>query len=126
MTKVGKPQPQPVKKETKWYLPALREEVRAWPKDVREEVGRQLGKVEYGGKPTDFKPMKTIGAGVNEIRHSDDVGQYRLIYIAKFKEAVYVLHVITLKKTQQTSKHDIDIASKRYKALIAERKRLRL
>jgi phage-related protein len=120
------PETEPERKETRWYLPSLREEVRGWPKDVREEVGRQLNRVEYGGDPFDFKPMKTIGAGVNEIRHSDDGDQYRLIYVAKFREAIYVLHVITKKKTQQTSQHDIDLAKKRYKMLIAERKRLGL
>jgi phage-related protein len=126
MNEQGSPKTEVEKKETKWYLPALLEEVRAWPKDVREEVGRQLNKVEYGGEPFDFKPMKTIGPGVNEIRHADDGDQYRLIYVAKFKEAIYVLHVITKKKTQQTSQHDIDLARKRYKMLIAERKQLGL
>ena len=120
------PQTEPDRKETRWYLPSLREEVQAWPKDVREEVGRQLNRVEYGGEPFDFKPMKTIGLGVNEIRHSAEGDQYRLIYIAKFREAIYVLHVITRKNTQQTSQHDIDLAKKRYKKLIAERRKLGL
>lgn len=111
------------KKDTKWYTDALLDEVRAWPKDVREEVGRQLNKVEYGGTPTDFKSMQTIGPGVNEIRHSDDGDKYRLIYIAKFPEAVYVLHVITKKKTQKTPQRDIDLAKKRLKELIAQRKK---
>ena len=59
----------------------------------------------------------------NEIRVSADGDQYRLIYVAKFEEAIYVLHVITRKKTQKTSKQDIDIAIKRFKALIEIRKK---
>ena len=78
----------PVKKKTLWYSDDLREEVRGWPPDVREEMGGQLNKVEYGGEPDDFKPMKTIGLGVNEIRVADNGDQYRLIYVAKFKEAI--------------------------------------
>src|SRR5271168_4288988 len=100
----------PEKKQTLWYKPSILEEVRRWPKDVTEEIGRQLNKVEYGGRPADFKPLATIGSGVYEIRHSDEGDQYRLIYVAKFKEAIYVLHVITKKKTQKTAQHDIDLA----------------
>ena len=113
----------PVKKITRWYSERLREEVRKWPPRVREEMGGQLNKVEYGGEPQDFKPMQTIGQGVNEIRVSEEGDQYRLIYIAKFEEAIYVLHVITKKKTQKTPQSDIDIAKKRYAELVERRKK---
>ena len=116
----------PVKKNTIWYLERLREEVGKWPADVREEMGGQLNKVEYGGEPDDFKPMPTIGAGVNEIRVSAADDQYRLIYVAKFEEAIYVLHVITKKKTQKTSRSDIDIAKKRYSVLVERRRQQKL
>jgi phage-related protein len=111
------------KKQTLWYKPSILDEVRTWPKEVTEEVGRQLNKVEYGGQPIDFKPMSSIGSGVFEIRHSDDGEQYRLIYVAKFKEAIYVLHVITKKKTRKTAQHDIDLAKERYNELVQRRKR---
>lgn len=64
--------------------------------------------------------MKTIGAGVNEIRIRDDAGAFRILYVAKFAEAVYVLHCFQ-KKTQQTSKPDIQLAQTRYKDLLKER-----
>lgn len=64
--------------------------------------------------------MKTIGAGVNEIRIRDDTGAFRILYVAKFAEAVYVLHCFQ-KKTQQTSKPDIQLAQTRYKDLLKER-----
>jgi len=115
---------QPEKKQTFWYKPSILDEVRTWPKEVTEEVGRQLNKVEYGGRPTDFKPLLTVGSGVFEIRHSEDGDQYRLIYVAKFKEAIYVLHVITKKKTQKTTKHDIDLAKGRFNELVERRKKL--
>jgi len=98
------------KKPTIWYSQALREEIRGWPSGAREDIGEELNRVEYGGEPRDFKPMPTIGAGVNEIRTSDKGDQFRLIYVAKFEEAIYVLHIITKKKTQKTSQQDIEIA----------------
>jgi phage-related protein len=113
----------PEKKKILWYKPSILKEVRAWPKSVTEEIGRQLNKIEYGGKPSDFKPMTSIGPGVYELRHSEFGDQYRLIYVAKFEEAIYVLHVITKKKTQKTAQHDIDLAKERYKELIERRKR---
>ncbi len=64
--------------------------------------------------------MKTIGAGVNEIRIRDNAGAFRILYVAKFTEAVYVLHCFQ-KKTQQTSKPDIQLAQTRYKDLLKER-----
>lgn len=116
--------PTPQKKPTIWYSQTLRAEVRDWPRGAREDIGEELNRVEYGGEPRDFKPMPTIGAGVNEIRTSDNGDQYRLIYVAKLEEAIYVLHVITKKKTQKTSQQDIEIAKKRYKALIEARKKV--
>ncbi len=69
--------------------------------------------------PKDFKPMPSVGKGVYEIRVNLG-GAWRALYVAKFAEAVYVLHVFQ-KKTQQTSKEDIEIARKRYRTLENER-----
>lgn len=64
--------------------------------------------------------MTVVGAGVKEIRiHTES--EYRVMYVAKFAEAVFVLHAFT-KKTQQTSKRDIELASQRYRELVNERK----
>lgn len=116
----------PVRKNTIWYLESLREEVRKWPKVVREDMGAQLNKVEFGGEPDDFKSMSAVGVGVNEIRVAEEGDQYRVIYVAKFDEAVYVLHVITKKKSQKTAVRDIAVAQKRYRQLIDKRRKLRL
>ena len=118
-----KPAERPSKKITRWVIPSIREEVRGWPDDVKEEMGGQLNKVEYGGEPDDFKPMQTIGMGVYEIRVTDESNnKYRLIYVVKFEEAIYVLHVITKKKSQKTPQPDIDIASRRFARLQQWRK----
>ncbi len=96
------------------------EQVRACPVGARREVGFELGEVEKGLDPSDWKPMTVVGIGVKEIRIRTEK-EYRVMYVAKFAEAVYVLHAFE-KKTQQTSKKDIDLASQRYRELVNERK----
>ena len=71
--------------------------------------------VQFGGTPTDFKPMNSVGAGTYEVRVRSE-GAGRAIYVAKFADAVYVLHAFQ-KKTQKTSKGDIDLAAARYKLI---------
>lgn len=82
---------------------------------VRKEAGRQLMRVQYGLDPTDWKPMKSIGAGVREIRIHHR-GQYRVIYVASHKGSLVVLHAFQ-KKTQRTPKREIALAAKRFKEL---------
>jgi phage-related protein len=69
-----------------------------------------------GREPSDWKPMSTIGAGVREIRISDSVGAYRVIYIASFADAVHVLHAFE-KKTQKTTERDLKLAAARLRRL---------
>lgn len=87
--------------------------IRGFPPLVKREVGYQLDRVQRGFDPTDWKSMQTIGAGVSEIRIQHE-GQYRIIYIAKYESAVYVLHAFN-KKTQKTSKRDIEAAKRALK-----------
>ena len=75
--------------------------------------------VQQGRDPDDWKPMSTIGQGVREIRIRDADGAFRVIYVAKFETAIYVLHCFQ-KKTQKTSREDIALASRRYKDLLKE------
>jgi phage-related protein len=91
--------------------------IRDFPEDVRQDTGYQLGKVQCGQQPDDFKPMPTIGRGVEELRIWDDSGTYRVVYTARIADAVYVLHAFQ-KKTQATSKRDIDLAKARYVELM--------
>jgi phage-related protein len=65
--------------------------------------------------------MPTVGAGVEEIRIWADSGTYRVIYIAKLPEAVYVLHAFQ-KKSQQTNQRDLDLARTRLRQLLHEKR----
>ena len=91
--------------------------LREFPEYAKHDVGYQLDKVQRGEQPDDFKPMPTIGKGVEEIRVRDDSGIYRVIYTARLADTVYVLHAFQ-KKTQTTAKRDIALASKRYAELM--------
>jgi phage-related protein len=71
--------------------------------------------------PENWKPLKTVGKGVNEIRVRDEAGAYRVIYVATFPEAVYVLHAFQ-KKTQTTAQMDLELARTRLQSLIRRRK----
>ena len=76
-----------------------------------------MDRVQHGLEPEDFKPMASIGKGVWEIRISDEASQFRVIYIAKIKDAVFVLHCFQ-KKSQKTPLKDLDLASKRLRELL--------
>jgi phage-related protein len=91
--------------------------LRDFPEDARHDAGYQLDKVQRGEQPDDFKPMPSIGKGVEEIRVADDSGAYRVIYMARRAEAVYVLHAFQ-KKTKATSQKDIETARKRLAELL--------
>lgn len=80
-----------------------------------------MDKVQRGQMPDDWKPMSTIGKGVNEIRVRDNTGAWRVVYVATLPEAVYVLHAFQ-KKRRATAKTDLELANARLKNLLRSRK----
>lgn len=99
------------------FIGSALNDLRDFPLPARREAGYQIDKVQHGEEPDNWKPMKTIGAGVQEIQIQDEAGAFRVIYAAKLKNAVYVLHCFQ-KKTQRTSAQDIALAGKRYNELM--------
>lgn len=102
------------------FLGSSLEDLRAFPLTARREAGHQLDQVQNGREPDDWKPMNTVGQGVREIRIRDEVGVFRVLYVAKFADAIYVLHCFQ-KKTEKTSKADVELAARRYRELLKER-----
>ncbi len=98
-----------------YFVGSALEDLRAFPRAQRREAGYQLDRVQFGLEPSDWKPMSNVGRGVREIRMHHE-GQYRLIYVAKFDDAVYILHAFR-KKTQKTRKQDIEIARRRFREI---------
>ena len=101
------------------FLGGALDDLRAFPVLARREAGHQLDQVQQGGEPDDWKPMQTIGPGVREIRIRDAAGAFRVIYVAKFADVIYVLHCFQ-KKSQKTSKMDLELAGHRYRDLVRE------
>lgn len=91
-------------------------DLKEFPISAMQDAGYQLGLIQQGENPSDWKPFSTVGSGVREIRIKKE-GAFRVMYTVKFKETVYVLHAFS-KKTQKTKKSDIDLASSRYKELL--------
>ncbi len=87
---------------------------------ARREAGHQLSLVQAGLDPDHWKPFGEVGPGTKEIIINLDDGWFRVMYVAKFEEAVYVLHCFR-KKTNATTRHDKDVATARYKAVVQER-----
>jgi len=90
--------------------------LRAFPERARRSAGFQLELVQRGLEPDDWKPMSSIGSGVREIRIRDAIGAFRVIYVATFADAVFVLHAFQ-KKTQRTSQREIALAQTRFRQL---------
>jgi phage-related protein len=97
------------------------DDLRAFPRSARREAGHQLDLVQQGQDPDDWKPMSGIGRSVREIRIRDQAGAFRVIYVASFAEAVFVLHCFQ-KKSQKTRREDLALAQHRYKELVKELK----
>ena len=106
-------------KELRWVGSSW-DDLMEFPPEVRRAAGFELGKVQAGLDPEDWKPFDSVGAGTREIRIRHTAGIYRVMYVAKFAEAIYVLHCFQ-KKTQATSKHDKEIAETRYRAVVNAR-----
>jgi phage-related protein len=90
--------------------------LRAFPDQARRDAGFQLDRVQRGLDPDNWKLMQTIGPGVREIRVRDASGAFRVVYVATFAEAIYVLHAFT-KKTQRTALRDLALAQSWFREL---------
>ncbi len=102
-----------------YWLGSSRDDLCDFPEEARRKAGFQIRAVQRGQLPTDFKPMPAVGVGVEEIRvRTEDA--YRIFYVARFAEAVYVLHAFQ-KKTHKTSKQDIQLGQQRYKQMLQYR-----
>jgi phage-related protein len=95
------------------FIGSSEDDLASFPREVKQAAGFQLFRVQAGLMPADWKPMLSVGAGAYEIHV---LGEWRVIYVAKFADAIYVLHAFQ-KKTQQTRKEDIELAANRYRQL---------
>jgi phage-related protein len=102
-----------------FWAGSAREDLRSFPESARRRAGQELNLLQHGIEPTDFKPMPALGAGVYELRIRS-AGAFRVFYVAKFVEGLYVLHAFQ-KKTQKTGRLDVAIGAKRYREILRNR-----
>jgi phage-related protein len=93
--------------------------LREFPREAMREAGYQVERLQTGREAKDWKPMPSIGTGVNELRVRMG-GAFRVVYVAKFAEAIYVLHAFQ-KKSQRTARLDVELARARFKSLMNEK-----
>mgnify|MGYP001566842049 FL=1 len=103
------------------FVGTSREDIRELPDSAQETAGFQLFKVQQGKEPDDWKPMPTVRSGVEELRVRDESRAYRVFYVAKFEEAVYVLHVFE-KRSQKTARTNLELGKSRYANLLKWRR----
>lgn len=102
------------------WLGSSLEELRLFPEDARRAAGFQLGRVQHGLLPTDWKPMATVGPGVVESRVRTRLA-HRVFYVAKFEEALYVISAFE-ERSQKTPPAEIELARRRLGALVRRRR----
>jgi phage-related protein len=90
--------------------------VRGYGEAVRRAIGSELRLLQSGEEPLHARPLKTVGRGVWELKISEATGQFRVVYVAKRNDKIYVLHAFQ-KKSQRTSKQDLELARARYKEI---------
>lgn len=96
------------------FIGSAKEDLAGFPKSARIRAGHELFMVQIGRDPGDWKPMSTVGMGACEIRVRDETGTFRVIYVARFEDAVYILHAFQ-KKSCKTSSADLKLARRRYR-----------
>jgi phage-related protein len=96
-----------------------------FPKGARNALGKELTRIQMGLQPRNGKWLTGVGRSVQEIRIAHSKEAYRVIYVTKLADCIYVLHAFHKKaKTGiETPKEEIDLAKKRYKELVQSLRR---
>lgn len=103
-----------------------REVLKSFPESVKQNFGFELWQLQQGERPSDYRPLPSIGSGVFELRDQDERAWYRVIYLSRFKDVIYVLHCFE-KKSRKLPRNEFEKARQRLKLVTArlaqERKR---
>jgi phage-related protein len=97
------------------FIGSSLDDLRSFPAEARRQAGFELYAIQRGLEPSDWRPMKDVGSGVREIR-IHVLGEWRILYVTRFADALYVLHAFQ-KKTRKTSRKDLELAKRRYNQL---------
>jgi len=94
------------------------EVLRAFPEGVRQNLGFELWQLQQGQRPADCRPLPSVGAGVFELRDQDERAWYRVVYLSRINDVIYVLHCFE-KKSREMPRRNFETAKRRLKAVNA-------
>jgi phage-related protein len=92
--------------------------LRGFPGPVRQDLGAELRRLQGGDRPLNSRPMPSIGARVYELKEQDERAWYRVIYLARIRNRIYILHCFE-KKSAKTARNDFVVAKARLKRVLA-------
>jgi phage-related protein len=92
--------------------------LQAFPEAVRQNFGFELWQLQQGENPSDYRPLPSVGAGVFELRDQDERSWYRVVYLSRIHDVIYVLHCFE-KKSREMPRRDFEKAKRRLKAVKA-------
>jgi len=95
-----------------------REVLKSFPEDIRQNFGFELWELQLGERPSDYRPLTSIGPGVFELRDQDERAWYRVVYLSRINDVIYVLHCFE-KKSREMPRKDFEKAKQRLKAVKA-------
>jgi phage-related protein len=100
--------------------------LKSWPREMQHDFGVALREMQEGRRPTmDTRPMQSVGKGVFELKDADDAMWYRMLYLARIDDVIYVLDCFT-KNTRKTESNTLNKARARLSQVrlrIKERKK---
>jgi phage-related protein len=111
-----------MRKKTCRFVGSAKRDLRRFPREVRSVFGFAIDTAQQGGKVPAAKPLKGLGAGILEVVENHDGDTYRAVYVARFKEAIYVLHAFKKKSKSgvKTPQKDIEVVKSRLKLAAAD------
>jgi phage-related protein len=95
-----------------------REVLQAFPEGVRQNFGFELWQLQQGENPSGYRPLPSVGAGVFELRNQDERSWYRVVYLSRIHDVIYVLHCFE-KKSREMPRRDFEKAKRRLRAVKA-------
>ena len=95
-----------------------REVLQSFPDGVRQNLGFQLWLLQQGERPTDSRPLPSVGPGVFELRDQDERAWYRLIYLSRVHDVINILHCFE-KKGREMPRRDFETAKRRFRLVQA-------
>ena len=92
--------------------------LRTFPEGVIQNFGFELWQLQQGMRPRNYRPLPSVGSGVFELRDQDERGWYRVVYLSRIDDVIYVLHCFE-KRSREMPARDFQKSKRRLSAVNA-------